>query len=81
MAASLVFSLHSLALSMEPEWLDLVLVFLHIQQIVFRAPGNNFMINVLERVFLLLLLVGWGGTKSTRYCGHFWHIVQAPDDR
>jgi hypothetical protein len=23
----------------------------------------------------------WGGTKSTRYCGHFWSIVQAPDDR
>jgi hypothetical protein len=23
----------------------------------------------------------WGGTKSTRYCGHFWPIVQAPDDR
>jgi hypothetical protein len=22
-----------------------------------------------------------GGTKSTRYCGHFWPIVQAPDDR
>jgi hypothetical protein len=23
----------------------------------------------------------WGGTKSTRYCGHFWPIVQAPDGR
>jgi hypothetical protein len=23
----------------------------------------------------------WGGTKSTRYCGHFWPLVQAPDDR
>jgi hypothetical protein len=23
----------------------------------------------------------WGGTKSTRYCGHFWPIVQSPDDR
>jgi hypothetical protein len=23
----------------------------------------------------------WGGTKSTRYCGHFWPIVQALDDR
>jgi hypothetical protein len=23
----------------------------------------------------------WGGTKSTRYCGHFWPIVQTPDDR
>jgi hypothetical protein len=23
----------------------------------------------------------WGGTKSTRYCSHFWPIVQAPDDR
>jgi hypothetical protein len=23
----------------------------------------------------------WGGTKSTRYCDHFWHIVQTPDDR
>jgi hypothetical protein len=23
----------------------------------------------------------WGGTKSTRYCGHFWPTVQAPDDR
>jgi hypothetical protein len=28
-----------------------------------------------RRVFL------WGGTKPTRYCGHFWHIVQAPDDK
>jgi hypothetical protein len=23
----------------------------------------------------------WGGTKSTWYCGHFWPIVPAPDDR
>jgi hypothetical protein len=23
----------------------------------------------------------WGVTKSTRYCGHFWLIVPAPDDR
>jgi hypothetical protein len=23
----------------------------------------------------------WGGTESTRYCGHFWPIVKAPDDR
>jgi hypothetical protein len=23
----------------------------------------------------------WGGTKSSRYCGHFWPIVQAPNDR
>jgi hypothetical protein len=23
----------------------------------------------------------WGGTKSTRYCGHFWSVVPAPDDR
>jgi hypothetical protein len=23
----------------------------------------------------------WGWTKCTRYCGHFWPIVQAPDDR
>jgi hypothetical protein len=23
----------------------------------------------------------WGGTKSTRYCDHFWPILQAPDDR
>jgi hypothetical protein len=22
----------------------------------------------------------WSGTKSTGYCGHFWPIVQAPDD-
>jgi hypothetical protein len=23
----------------------------------------------------------WSGTKPTRYCGQFWPIVQAPDDR
>jgi hypothetical protein len=26
-------------------------------------------------------IIGGVGTKSTRYCGHFWPIVQAPDDR
>jgi hypothetical protein len=26
-------------------------------------------------------IISGGGTKSTRYCGHFWPIVQAPDDR
>jgi hypothetical protein len=30
---------------------------------------------------LCFFLFLWGGTKSTRYCGHFWPIVQAPDDR
>jgi hypothetical protein len=30
---------------------------------------------------LLLLLLDGGGTKSTRYCGHFWPIVQVPYDR
>jgi hypothetical protein len=23
----------------------------------------------------------WGGTNNPRYCGHFWPIVQTPDDR
>jgi hypothetical protein len=31
--------------------------------------------------FLLYVFFEWGGTKSTRYCGHFWPIVQAPDGR
>jgi hypothetical protein len=30
---------------------------------------------------LLRILFLWGVTKSTRYCGHFWPIVQAPDNR
>jgi hypothetical protein len=30
------------------------------------------------KLIYFLLLFGW--TKSTRYCGHFWPIVQAPDD-
>jgi hypothetical protein len=30
---------------------------------------------------LMLHYDQWGGTKSTGYCGHFWPIVQAPDDR
>jgi hypothetical protein len=29
----------------------------------------------------LLLLVGWDWRESTWYCGHYWPIVQAPDDR
>jgi hypothetical protein len=23
----------------------------------------------------------WGETESTWYCGHYWTIVRAPDDR
>jgi hypothetical protein len=30
-----------------------------------------------QRLFLLLLLVGW----DFGYCGHYWPIVPAPDDR
>jgi hypothetical protein len=29
----------------------------------------------------IALLYSCGGTKSTKYCGHFWPIVQAPDHR
>jgi hypothetical protein len=27
---------------------------------------------------IIIYYYWWGGTKSTRYCGHFWPIVQAP---
>jgi hypothetical protein len=30
---------------------------------------------------LIFFYYWWGGTKSTRYWGHFWPIVQTPDDR
>jgi hypothetical protein len=30
---------------------------------------------------LTVFFFSWGGTTSTWYCGHFWPIVQAPDDR
>jgi hypothetical protein len=31
--------------------------------------------------FKFLSFISASGTKSSRYCGHFWPIVQAPDDR
>jgi hypothetical protein len=44
---------------------------------VFRGTSAHFD-GVIQISFSFCL---WGGTKSTRYCGHFWPIVQAPDDR
>jgi hypothetical protein len=38
---------------------------------------ENGMLNAIF-FFFFFFLVGW---DSTRYCGHFWPIVQAPDDR
>jgi hypothetical protein len=32
-------------------------------------------------LLLLFIIISGDGTKSTRYCGHFWPIVLAPDDR
>jgi hypothetical protein len=32
-------------------------------------------------IIFIIFYYWWGGTKSTRYCGHLWPIVQAPDDR
>jgi hypothetical protein len=38
-------------------------------------------------IFFIFFYYWWGGTKSLgtaqvpRYCGHFWPIVQTPDDR
>jgi hypothetical protein len=34
-----------------------------------------------EDVLMCCFFFKWGGTKSTRYWGHFWPVVQAPDDR
>jgi hypothetical protein len=31
-------------------------------------------------MLLLFIIISEGGTKSTGYCGHFWPIVQTPDD-
>jgi hypothetical protein len=43
----------------------------------YQRFGGNFCLHLLPgNVFY-----SWSGTKSTRYCGHFWPIVQAPDDR
>jgi hypothetical protein len=46
-----------------------------IEQIIIKVTG----VWGLLLLLLLLLLVGWD--KSTRYWGHFWPNVQAPDDR
>jgi hypothetical protein len=31
--------------------------------------------------FFIFSFMGWGETESTWYCGHYWPIVPAPDDR
>jgi hypothetical protein len=32
-------------------------------------------------LFIYLFCSSWGETESTWYCGHYWPIVPAPDDR
>jgi hypothetical protein len=35
----------------------------------------------LQHIVFLFSFLGWGETESTWYCGHYWPIVPAPDDR
>jgi hypothetical protein len=35
----------------------------------------------MDKFIIIFYYYLWGGTRSTRYCGHFWPILQAPDDR
>jgi hypothetical protein len=43
------------------------------------TPRRDSVFAVTVYLFFLLLLVG--ETESTWYCGHYWSIVPAPDDR
>jgi hypothetical protein len=39
-------------------------------------PKNS---NDLSRAYIIFYY--WGETESSWYCGHYWPVVPAPDDR
>jgi hypothetical protein len=48
---------------------------------VFLQFLHNKLVWLVQMLFLSTFFFKWGGTKSARYCGNFWPIVQAPDER